>query len=49
MRIQENINLFDFKLTDEEIQVMDSFNTGDRMVPFKLCLKHKYYPFNIEF
>lgn len=48
-RIQENINLFDFKLNDEEIQVMISLNTGDRMVPFKLCLKHKYYPFNIEF
>uniref|UniRef100_U5EY15 Putative aldo/keto reductase family n=1 Tax=Corethrella appendiculata TaxID=1370023 RepID=U5EY15_9DIPT len=48
-RIEQNINLFDFELTEDEVKTMDSFNTGERTVPFKLCLKHKYFPFNIEF
>lgn len=48
-RIQENFNVFDFTLNEDDLKIMDSLNTGDRMVPFLLCLKHKYYPFNIEF
>lgn len=48
-RIKENINIFDFNLTAEEMLLMDSFNTGQRTVPFALCTKHKHFPFNIEF
>ncbi|XP_055626432.1 1,5-anhydro-D-fructose reductase-like [Toxorhynchites rutilus septentrionalis] len=48
-RIKENLKIFDFRLKDDEIKVMDEFNTGQRTVPFKLCVDHKYYPFNIEF
>lgn len=48
-RIKENINIFDFKLNDEEIALMDSFHTGQRSVPFALCTKHKYFMFGIEF
>lgn len=48
-RIVENINIFDFELTPEEMAIMDGFNTGERTVPFNLCKKHKYFMFNIEF
>ncbi|XP_055844243.1 aldo-keto reductase family 1 member B1-like [Episyrphus balteatus] len=50
-RISENFNVFDFKLSPEDIAVMETFNTGNRLVPFALIkgLNHKYYPFNIEF
>ncbi|EAT44546.1 AAEL004118-PA [Aedes aegypti] len=48
-RLRQNIDIFDFKLTDDEIRIMDGFNTGKRTVPFGLSTAHKYYPFNIEF
>ncbi|KAH8307312.1 hypothetical protein KR044_009966 [Drosophila immigrans] len=50
-RISENIDIFDFALTDEEKSVLDSFHTGERTVPFNpiKVQNHKYYPFNIEF
>jgi aldehyde reductase len=48
-RIKQNIDIFDFELTAEELQVMDSFHTGQRSVPFALCTKHKHFMFNIDF
>ncbi|XP_055604098.1 1,5-anhydro-D-fructose reductase-like [Uranotaenia lowii] len=48
-RIRENLEIFDFRLTEAEIQLMDSFNTGVRVWPFTFCVSSKYYPFNIEF
>ncbi|ALC44335.1 CG10638 [Drosophila busckii] len=50
-RITENFNIFDFELTEAERSVLDSFNTGERMVPLNLIKgqNHKYYPFAIEF
>ncbi|XP_065360470.1 aldo-keto reductase family 1 member B1-like isoform X1 [Calliphora vicina] len=50
-RIAENFNIFDFKLSAEDIAVMDTFHTGERLVPFNLvkAQNHKYFPFNIEF
>ncbi|KAL7046387.1 hypothetical protein ACKWTF_002557 [Chironomus riparius] len=48
-RIVENISIFDFELSVEEMQFMDGFNTGQRTVPFNACKTHKYYMFNIEF
>jgi aldehyde reductase len=48
-RIVENISIFDFELTEEEINFMDGFNTGERTVPFNATKSHKYYMFNIEF
>ncbi|EAT44544.1 AAEL004086-PA [Aedes aegypti] len=48
-RIRQNIDIFDFKLTEEEIKIMDGFHTGQRTVPFNLCTSHKYFPFNAEF
>lgn len=48
-RIKDNINIFDFELSADEMKIMDSFHTGQRTVPFSLCTKHKYYMFNIDF
>ena len=48
-RIKENVNIFDFELTPDELAVMDSFNTGQRTVPFTNCVNHKYFMFNIDF
>lgn len=48
-RIQQNIDIFDFTLSPEDCQYLDSLNTNTRTIPFKLCLKHTYYPFNEEF
>uniref|UniRef100_A0A1I8PKS4 NADP-dependent oxidoreductase domain-containing protein n=1 Tax=Stomoxys calcitrans TaxID=35570 RepID=A0A1I8PKS4_STOCA len=50
-RITENFNIFDFKLSEEDIATMDAFHTGERLVPFNLIKgqNHKYWPFNIEF
>lgn len=41
--------MFDFKLTLDEIKLMDSFNTGERVCGFKDYKEHKNYPFNIEY
>ncbi|KAM7358189.1 uncharacterized protein ACRADG_003245 [Cochliomyia hominivorax] len=50
-RIEENFNVFDFKLSAEDIAIMDTFHTGERLVPFNLIKgqNHKYWPFSIEF
>lgn len=48
-RVVQNINVFDFQLTNEEMEVMDSFNTGERVVNFDNFAKHKYWPLNIKF
>ncbi|XP_001648460.2 1,5-anhydro-D-fructose reductase [Aedes aegypti] len=47
-RIRQNIDVFDFSLTDEEMQYMDSFQS-ERTLPFPPLKKHKYYPFDAEF
>ncbi|XP_040161419.1 1,5-anhydro-D-fructose reductase [Anopheles arabiensis] len=48
-RIRQNIDIFDFSLTEEEIKVMDGFNTGGRTVPFLFSSEHKYFPFKLEY
>ncbi|XP_058464853.1 1,5-anhydro-D-fructose reductase-like [Malaya genurostris] len=48
-RLRQNIDIFDFKLTEAEIKVMDNFNNGKRTVPFAHHINHKYYPFSIEY
>lgn len=32
-RIRENIDIFDFKLTPEEVKIIDKFDTGLRVTP----------------
>lgn len=41
--------MYDFKLTEKEIEFIDSFNTGDRVIGYPESKGHKYYPFSIEF
>jgi len=53
-RIEENGNVFDFSLTKEEIEHIESFNCNGRIIDPGLWesrngLKHKHYPFAIEF
>lgn len=48
-RIAENIQIFDFKLTSEEIKEIDKLDSGLRICPAMELKDHKNYPFNIEF
>lgn len=48
-RIKENINIFDFQLTPEEIVVLDRFDCGLRGFNVPEMKNHKDYPFNIEY
>ncbi|XP_015602926.1 aldose reductase [Cephus cinctus] len=48
-RIQQNIDIFDFKLTPEEIAIIDTFNTGTRTCASFGYDTHKDYPFHLEF
>ncbi|XP_012256104.2 aldo-keto reductase family 1 member B1-like [Athalia rosae] len=48
-RIQENINIFDFKLTPEEVAIIDKFDTGMRVTSADELKNHKEYPFHAEF
>ncbi|XP_031623206.1 aldo-keto reductase family 1 member B1-like [Contarinia nasturtii] len=48
-RIEENISVFDFKLTSDEIKYIDTFNTGERVLEFTEARNDKNFPFGIEF
>ncbi|KAJ8245440.1 hypothetical protein GJAV_G00270780 [Gymnothorax javanicus] len=48
-RIQENIQVFDFELSEEEMRVLMGLNRSWRCCTFTACSKHKDYPFNTEF
>ncbi|XP_076295972.1 aldo-keto reductase 1B-like [Lasioglossum baleicum] len=48
-RIEQNINVFDFKLTPAEIALVDALDCGVRICPFTEFNYLKEYPFNIEF
>ncbi|XP_020391356.1 aldo-keto reductase family 1 member B1 [Rhincodon typus] len=44
-RIRENFKVLDFKLSDEEMKTILSFNRNWRCCPMHWCIKHKDYPF----
>ncbi|XP_055324158.1 aldo-keto reductase family 1 member B1-like [Sitodiplosis mosellana] len=48
-RILQNISIFDFKLSKEDIKAMDSLNTNERIVKFSDAKHAKYWPFGLEF
>lgn len=48
-RIVANMNVFDFKLTTEEIQQLETFDRGFRFCALEWVKHHKYYPFSVEF
>jgi len=54
-RIISNINVFDFKLTPEDLKAIESFDRGNegRIIHLgwngPIVVNHKYFPFNIPF
>ena len=48
-RIEENFNIFDFHLTEEEMNHIDSFECNGRLVSAQERAVHPHYPFKIEF
>ncbi|XP_045505792.1 aldo-keto reductase family 1 member B1-like isoform X2 [Colias croceus] len=49
-RIASNFAVFDFKLSEEDLQLINSFDCNGRFVPMAASLGHKYHPFeNDEF
>ncbi|CAH0599601.1 unnamed protein product [Chrysodeixis includens] len=49
-RIESNFQVLDFKLSHEDVSLIDSFDCNGRLVPMTASLGHKYHPFeNDEF
>ncbi|KAI5634815.1 aldo/keto reductase family domain-containing protein [Phthorimaea operculella] len=44
-RIQSNFEVFDFKLSKEDLDLINSFDCNGRVVPMTSALGHKYHPF----
>ncbi|KYQ50361.1 Aldo-keto reductase family 1 member B10 [Trachymyrmex zeteki] len=48
-RIAQNMNIFDFKLSPEDIAYIDTFDCNGRICPVEGSKASPYYPFNIPF
>ncbi|XP_063231289.1 aldo-keto reductase family 1 member B1-like [Bacillus rossius redtenbacheri] len=48
-RIIENISIFDFELSPEDMALVDSLDCNGRICRVEHSLKHKHYPFSAEF
>ncbi|KAL3842856.1 hypothetical protein ACJMK2_020837 [Sinanodonta woodiana] len=48
-RIEENFQVFDFSLSEDEMQQIFSLNKDHRLNIEEIALDHKYYPFNDPF
>ncbi|XP_049330980.1 aldo-keto reductase family 1 member B1 isoform X3 [Astyanax mexicanus] len=48
-RIKENLQVFDFKLNNEEMNTILSFNRNWRILPMEWATKHKDYPLHAEY
>ncbi|KAL8614114.1 hypothetical protein ACOMHN_026331 [Nucella lapillus] len=48
-RIEENLQVFDFELTTEEMEKLFKLNKNFRNYSEEIALDHKYYPFHDEF
>ncbi|KAF5302644.1 hypothetical protein FQR65_LT08485 [Abscondita terminalis] len=48
-RIQENCEVFNFKLAPEDISVMDGLNINSRFMCLKSSMTHKFYPFHDDY
>ncbi|XP_025830396.1 aldose reductase-like [Agrilus planipennis] len=48
-RINENIDIFDFQLTSDDIKQIDSMDCNGRMFALEWAKKHPYYPYNDEY
>ncbi|XP_044259860.1 aldo-keto reductase family 1 member B1-like [Tribolium madens] len=45
-RIQENFNIWDFELTPQDIQTINSFDCNGRICPYDDSVTHKDHPFS---
>ncbi|CAG7835744.1 unnamed protein product [Allacma fusca] len=48
-RLEDNINIFDFTLSTDEISQIDGLNRNFRTATMSFCSTHNLYPFNIEY
>lgn len=48
-RIRGNIDIFDFELTKNDMDYLNSLNDNTRLITFSNDKESKFYPFNIEF
>jgi aldehyde reductase len=48
-RIAQNIDVFDFKLSPEDIAYIDTFDRNGRICPVNIASASPYYPFHIPF
>ncbi|XP_063231296.1 aldo-keto reductase family 1 member B1-like isoform X2 [Bacillus rossius redtenbacheri] len=48
-RIIDNIKIFDFELSKDDMAYIDSFDCNGRLCTVDHSKAHKYYPFNIEY
>ncbi|GFN87732.1 hypothetical protein PoB_001423800 [Plakobranchus ocellatus] len=48
-RIVENMQVFDFNLSEAEMSALKALNTNHRLYDEQIALEHKYYPFHDEF
>uniref|UniRef100_S4RHV2 Aldo-keto reductase family 1, member B1 (aldose reductase), tandem duplicate 1 n=1 Tax=Petromyzon marinus TaxID=7757 RepID=S4RHV2_PETMA len=48
-RIHENIQVFDFELTADDMKSLTSLNKNWRACPMQWAVDHKDYPFNTDF
>ncbi|CAH1186801.1 unnamed protein product [Phyllotreta striolata] len=47
-RLKQNIDIFDFELTDEELRTIDQFNCGVRVCSAEDMINNSEYPFNFK-
>ncbi|XP_033751240.1 1,5-anhydro-D-fructose reductase-like isoform X1 [Pecten maximus] len=48
-RVIENFQIFDFELDSDEVKQLENLNKNHRLNLETHSMKHKYYPFNIEY
>ena len=48
-RILNNVRIFDFKLSENEVEQMNGLNRNERICDAVSLKSHKHYPFNIQY
>lgn len=48
-RLRENVDIFDFSLSADDLHILDGMHNGTRIVKMSDAKQSKYWPFNLEF